>query len=63
MRALREHRKARGWTQPELAKRSGVCIRTICSAENGRPTRQYTKRLLMRALGIPWERRREVFSR
>ena len=32
---LRELRKAKDWTQPEVAKKAGIGYRTYCSWENG----------------------------
>ena len=62
MSRIRAARQARGWTQAELATRSGVSPRTVHAVENGKACRQATKRLLLNALGVPWELRDEYFS-
>ncbi len=50
-----------GWTQNDLAEKSGVSARTIHAIEKGRPCRQATKRKILRTLGVPWELRDEYF--
>ena len=62
MSRIRAARQARGWTQSDLAHKSGVSARTIHAVENGKPCRQATKRLLLNALGVPWELRYEYFT-
>ena len=62
MSRIRAARQARGWTQADLAERSGVSARTIHAVENGRTCRQATERLLLSALGVPWELRHEYFT-
>jgi transcriptional regulator with XRE-family HTH domain len=49
---LQERRLAAGITQAELAKRSGVDVRTIERIEAGNKPQQATVRALARALGI-----------
>src|SRR3954454_9022219 len=51
---VRAHRRRLGWTQEELAERSGVTVRTIGKIESGRITapRPSTLRLLADALGV-----------
>ena len=62
MSRIRAARQARGWTQTELARKSGVSARTIHAVENGKSCRQTTKRRLLNALGVPWELRHEYFT-
>ena len=62
MSRIRAARQARGWTQNELARKSGVSARTIHAVENGKSCRQATKRLLLSALGVPWDLRHEYFT-
>jgi len=62
MSRIRAARQARGWTQNELARKSGVSARTIHAVENGKSCRQATKRLLLNALGVPWDLRHEYFT-
>ena len=61
---LRVMREARGWLQAELAQRSGVSEHTISQVEKHWhcPWRQ-TQRPLLKALGVSYERRNEVFPR
>ena len=63
MNRIRAARQALGWTQNELAARAGISARTIHAIEKGRPCRQATKRLILNALGVPWELRNEYFPR
>jgi transcriptional regulator with XRE-family HTH domain len=63
MNRIRAARQAMGWTQTELAEKAGISARTIHAIENGRPCRQATKRLILSALGVPWELRNEYFPR
>ena len=49
---LREARTARGWSQEELAGRTGVSGRTIQRIENGSRPSSATARLLAEALGV-----------
>ena len=63
MNRIRAARQALGWTQNELAVRSGVSARTIHAVEKGRPCRQATKRLILHALGVPWVLRQDYFPR
>jgi transcriptional regulator with XRE-family HTH domain len=60
---LRELRLANGWTQPQLAKRSGVSKRTIAYIEAGtvRPQAPTRKRLL-RALSVHFDNHPLVFG-
>jgi hypothetical protein len=39
-------------SREELAKRSGLCLRTVWSVENGHPCRLVTKREILRGLGV-----------
>ena len=61
MNRIRAARQALGWTQNELAAKAGISARTIHAIEKGRPCRQATKRLIMNALGVPWDLRNEYF--
>ena len=61
MNRIRAARQAMGWTQSDLADRSGVSARTIHAIEKGRPCRQATKRKILRTLGVPWDMREEYF--
>lgn len=49
-------------TQRELARKAGIALRTVCGIETGRhEARMTSRRKLLRALGVPFERAREVF--
>lgn len=61
MNRIRAARQARGWTQNELAERSGVSPRTIHAIEKGQACRQATKRRILTALVVPWDLRRDYF--
>jgi y4mF family transcriptional regulator len=51
--AIRERRKALGWTQTELAARSGTGERFIVELESGKPSCQLEKALIVaRTVGI-----------
>lgn len=51
--AIREKRKALGWTQAELATRSGTGERFIVELESGKPSCQLEKSLIVaRTVGI-----------
>jgi len=51
--AIRERRKAAGWTQAELAARSGTGERFIVELESGKPSCQLEKALIVaRTVGI-----------
>lgn len=51
--AIREKRKALGWTQAELAARSGTGERFIVELESGKPSCQLEKALIAaRTVGI-----------
>ncbi|MBW9088147.1 helix-turn-helix transcriptional regulator [Rhizobium wenxiniae] len=51
--AIREKRKAFGWTQTELAARSGTGERFIVELESGKPSCQLEKSLIVaRTVGI-----------
>ncbi|OOO17895.1 helix-turn-helix transcriptional regulator [Agrobacterium pusense] len=51
--AVREKRKALGWTQTELATRSGTGERFIVELESGKPSCQLEKSLIVaRTVGI-----------
>jgi len=51
--AVREKRKGLGWTQTELAARSGTGERFIVELESGKPTCQLEKALVVaRTVGI-----------
>ena len=62
MNRIRAARQALDWTQADLARRAGVSTRTIHAVEKGRVCRQATKRLILNALGVPWELRNDYFS-
>ena len=52
---LRERRIHRLWSQAELARRSGVAVRTILSIETGqRLPRLLTMRRIADALDVEW---------
>jgi len=61
MNRIRAARQALGWTQNDLAEKSGVSPRTIHAIEKGSTCRQATKRRILVALGVPWEMRAEYF--
>lgn len=51
--AIREKRKVLGWTQTELASRSGTGERFIVELESGKPSCQLEKSLIVaRTVGI-----------
>lgn len=51
--AIREKRKALGWTQTELAARSGTGERFIVELESGKPSCQLEKSLIVaRSVGL-----------
>lgn len=51
--AVRENRKGLGWTQTELAARSGTGERFIVELESGKPSCQLEKALIVaRTVGI-----------
>lgn len=62
MNRIRAARQALGWTQSQLATRAGISTRTIHAVEKGMTCRQATKRLILNALGVPWDLRSEYFS-
>ncbi len=49
---VRDERQARGWSQEELAARTGLSVRTIQRIENGSPPGLSSARLLAEALGV-----------
>jgi len=61
MNRIRAARQALGWTQTDLAEKSGVSPRTIHAIEKGSTCRQATKRRILSALGVPWDLRAEYF--
>ncbi len=58
---LREFREELLMTRMELARRAGISLRTVWSAENGDPCRLLTKRKILQALGVPKNEHRRVF--
>ncbi len=62
MNRIRAARQALGWTQSQLARKAGISTRTIHAVEKGMTCRQATKRLILNALGVPWELRNEYFG-
>jgi len=62
MNRIRAARQALGWTQNQLAKKAGISTRTIHAVEKGMTCRQATKRLILNALGVPWDLRNEYFG-
>ena len=62
MNRIRAARQALGWTQSQLAQRAGISTRTIHAVEKGMTCRQATKRLILNALGVPWDLRSEYFN-
>jgi transcriptional regulator with XRE-family HTH domain len=61
MNRIRAARQALGWTQNDLAEKSGVSARTIHAIEKGRACRQATKRKILRTLSVSWDLRAEYF--
>jgi len=61
MNRIRAARQSLGWTQNDLAEKSGVSPRTIHAIEKGSTCRQATKRRILSALGVPWDLRGEYF--
>ncbi len=61
MNPVRKRRLDLYLSQQELARRADVVVRTIQSVEKGMNCRMDTKRKLLKALGVPFERRQEVF--
>src|SRR3989304_1756154 len=49
-------------SQRELAKKSGISLRTICSIEKGNGCRQNTKRRILLALGLTFADKLAVFD-
>lgn len=62
MHRLARMRGERLWTQEELARRSGVCVRTVQMVEAGAACRVTTKRRLLGAFGVELAQWREVFG-
>lgn len=62
MSKVRELRLDRLMTQADLAKKSKVALRTISNVEKGRKCHMTTKRRLLEALEVPFERWREIFQ-
>jgi len=62
MNRIRAARQALGWTQSQLARKAGISTRTIHAVEKGMTCRQATKRLILNALGVPWDLRTEYFG-
>ncbi len=62
MNRIRAARQALGWTQSQLAQRAGISTRTIHAVEKGLTCRQATKRLILNALGVPWDMRSDYFG-
>ncbi len=62
MNRIRAARQALGWTQGQLAGKAGISTRTIHAIEKGMTCRQATKRLVLNALGVPWDLRNEYFG-
>ncbi len=58
---VRELREDKLMTQAQLAKKAKVALRTIHSVEKGMNCRMDTKRKILLALGIPFERKGQVF--
>jgi DNA-binding XRE family transcriptional regulator len=59
-------RLERGLLPWELAEKAGICERTLQRIEQGllvHGPQQATKKKIVLALGLPWERRDEVFPR
>ena len=61
MNRVRELRVQHWMTQRQLARRAGVAQRTVHAIEKGNHCRMDTKRKILAALGIPFERRAEVW--
>ena len=61
---LRTIRIAHGWTQHQLAAKSNVSTHTIWRTElHGNVPFRYTQKKLLKALGLSYEMRDEVFPR
>lgn len=58
---VRELREERLMSQRALAEEAGVALRTIHSVEKGMRCRRDVKRRILYALGIPFDRWREVW--
>lgn len=54
-RRILDERKARGWTQQDLANRAGIAIKTVSTAENGGSVNRNSLKHIARALGISVE--------
>lgn len=52
---VREMRKARFWTQSELARRANVAVQTVHRIEEGRSVLPITAEAISRALSVPAE--------
>ena len=50
---IRRLRKARGWTQRQLADSAGIAVTTLSSIENGTEPKIITVRAIARALDLP----------
>lgn len=58
---VRERRVELLLTQEQLARSAGVSLRCLLDVEHGYPCRMQTQRRLLRALGVSFDRRAEVF--
>lgn len=61
MTPLREARLAADLTQAELAEHAGLSIVTVWRVEQGAGCRHSTQVALLRALGLEWAERRDIF--
>ena len=60
---FRKIRESLGLTKEALAKAAGVSVRTVARLENRQHSPQHdVRRRLLRAVGIPFERHRELFD-
>jgi tetratricopeptide (TPR) repeat protein/transcriptional regulator with XRE-family HTH domain len=61
---LHSHRSSAGFTQEELARRSGLSVRAISDMERGRTTRPFMRsvRLLAVAMSLPAATRAQLFN-
>lgn len=62
MTAVRALRIDRLMSQAQLARKARVALRTIHSVEKGMNCHMATKRKILAALGVPFERRDEIFG-
>ena len=65
-KTLKQLRLDKGWSQSELAAKSGVSLRTISYTENhrgNRPIQKATAKALYKALGVPYSSGKGLFGK